>query len=194
MVVLNKIYTRTGDGGETGLGDGSRTEKHAVRVSAYGTVDELNAVVGLARKSAAGDRGQRLGAIQNDLFDLGADLCLPGYGSDQEAEHPPLRISAAQVARLETEIDTMNSGLEALRSFVLPGGSDEAAALHLCRVVARRGERCMVELAAAEAVNPEALAYMNRLSDWFFVAARCANNDGKEDVLWIPGANRGADD
>ncbi|GAB4293546.1 MAG: cob(I)yrinic acid a,c-diamide adenosyltransferase [Roseovarius sp.] len=190
MVVLNRIYTRTGDGGETALGDGRRVAKNAARVAAYGTVDELNATVGLARLHAGAETDAALARIQNDLFDLGADLCRPDPDKDAEAAHPPLRMSDAQVARLEAEIDAMNADLEPLRSFVLPGGSALAAHLHLCRTVARRAERLGVALAAAEAVNPAAIRYLNRLSDWFFVAARIANDSGRTDVLWVPGAHR----
>lgn len=190
MVVLNKIYTRTGDAGETALGNGARVAKHDARVNAYGTTDELNAFVGVARRHASGDLDGLLSLIQNDLFDLGADLCRPDMAKDADAEYPPLRVVAAQVSRLEGEIDAMNARLEPLRSFILPGGSDLAAALHVCRTVARRGERLAVELATHEAINPEVVRYLNRLSDWFFVAARIANDDGRADVLWVPGANR----
>jgi cob(I)alamin adenosyltransferase len=190
MVVLSKIYTRTGDKGETALGDGTRVAKHAARVEAYGTVDETNATVGLARLHATGDIDAALARIQNDLFDLGADLCRPALAKDVEAEYPPLRVVAAQVERLEAEIDAMNAGLKPLRSFVLPGGSALAAHLHLCRTVSRRAERLTVALASAEEVNPAAVKYLNRLSDWFFVAARVANDNGERDVLWVPGANR----
>ncbi|NKB27887.1 MAG: cob(I)yrinic acid a,c-diamide adenosyltransferase [Rhodobacteraceae bacterium] len=190
MVVLNKIYTRTGDGGDTALGNGERVAKHSARVGAYGTVDELNATVGLAALHADGTLAPRLAMIQNDLFDLGADLCRPEMEKDATAEYPPLRIVTAQTDRLEAEIDAMNDALEPLRSFILPGGSALAAHLHLCRTVARRAERLAVELAGTEQVNPAAIKYLNRLSDWFFVAARIANDDGKADVLWIPGANR----
>ncbi len=190
MVVLSKIYTKTGDAGETALGDGSRVAKHAVRVAAYGTVDELNAVLGLARQHATGAVDAQLAAIQNDLFDLGADLCTPGQDKDAEREYPALRIVAAQVLRLEAEIDAMNAKLTPLRSFILPGGSALSAHMHMCRTVARRAERISVELATMEAVNSEGVKYLNRLSDWFFVAGRIANNDGKDDVLWVPGANR----
>jgi cob(I)alamin adenosyltransferase len=190
MVVLSKIYTRTGDAGETALGDGTRVAKHALRVTAYGTVDETNATVGLARQHATAEADDALARIQNDLFDLGADLCRPARPGDDEAEHPPLRVIAAQVERLEREIDAMNDRLQPLRSFVLPGGSPLAAALHLCRTVSRRAERVTVELAATEEVNIHAVTYLNRLSDWFFVAARIANDDGRADVLWVPGANR----
>ncbi len=190
MVVLNRIYTRTGDSGETALGNGARVPKHDLRVEAYGTVDETNAATGLARLHAQGALDGQLEMIQNDLFDLGADLCRPEMERDAEADHPPLRMSDSQVARLETEIDAMNASLEPLRSFVLPGGSALAAHLHLCRTVARRAERLAVALAAQEAVNPAAVRYLNRLSDWFFVAARMANDEGRSDVLWQPGANR----
>ena len=192
MVVLSKIYTRTGDAGETGLGNGARVAKHSARVSGYGTVDETNATVGLARLHASGDLDTALQRISNDLFDLGADLCTPDMHLDAEAKYPPLRMIAAQVLRLETEIDAMNVRLTPLRSFILPGGSALAAHLHLCRTVCRRAERLVVELAETEAVNPEAIKYLNRLSDWFFVAGRIANNDGADDVLWVPGLTRGS--
>ena len=190
MVVLNKIYTKTGDHGETALGNGARVAKHAMRVTAYGTVDEVNATVGIARLHATGETDAALARIQNDLFDLGADLCRPDMHKDGEAEYTPLRVSDNQVARLESEIDTMNKTLEPLRSFILPGGSDLAAYLHLCRTVSRRAERLSVELATMEGVNPAGVKYLNRLSDWFFVAARVSNDGGTKDVLWQPGANR----
>ena len=190
MVVLNKIYTRTGDKGETALVDGTRVPKFSARVAAYGTVDETNSVIGLARLHAAGETDAALARIQNDLFDLGADLGRPAMEKDAEAGYPVLRIVAAQVDRLEAEIDAMNAALKPLRSFVLPGGSALAAHLHLARTVSRRAERLAVELAAAESVNPDAMRFLNRLSDWFFVAARVANDGGGADVLWIPGANR----
>lgn len=190
MVVLNKIYTRTGDAGETALGNGARVAKHATRVSAYGTADELNAAVGIARLHASDTLDDMLARIQNDLFDLGADLCSPDIDKDNEAEYPPLRIIEPQITRLENEIDEMNARLEPLRSFILPGGSALSAHLHVCRTVARRAERLAVELATMEVINPYAVKYLNRLSDWFFVAGRIANNDGKDDVLWVPGANR----
>ncbi|WP_299368210.1 cob(I)yrinic acid a,c-diamide adenosyltransferase [uncultured Tateyamaria sp.] len=190
MVVLNKIYTKTGDAGETALGNGARVAKHAMRVTAYGTADELNSFLGVARLAATGDVDAALGRIQNDLFDLGADLCRPDMEKDAEAEYQPLRMVDAQVERLESEIDAMNAELEPLRSFILPGGSALSAHLHVCRTVARRAERLAVELATMEAINPAAVKYLNRLSDWFFVAARIANNGGKDDVLWVPGANR----
>jgi cob(I)alamin adenosyltransferase len=190
MVVLSKIYTKTGDGGETALGDGSRVAKHSARVTAYGTVDELNAVLGMTRQHATGDMDAQLAAIQNDLFDLGADLCTPGMEKDGDREYPALRIIAAQVDRLEREIDAMNTRLTPLRSFILPGGSALSVHMHMCRTVARRAERLSVELGTVESINPEGVKYLNRLSDWFFVAGRIANNDGKDDVLWVPGANR----
>ena len=190
MVVLNKIYTRTGDDGDTALGNGSRVAKHSMRVTSYGTVDETNATVGLARLHATGEMDAQLAMIQNDLFDLGADLCRPDMEKDGEAGYPVLRMSDAQVERLENQIDAMTKRVEPLRSFILPGGSALAAHLHLCRTVSRRAERLTVELATMESVNPAAVKYLNRLSDWFFQASRIANDDGKADVLWVPGANR----
>lgn len=190
MVVLNRIYTRTGDAGETGLGDGSRVAKHSLRVETYGTVDELNAVLGVARLHAADATDAALGRLQNDLFDLGADLATPDFENDAAAPRPRLRIVADQVARLEAEIDATNAGIGTLRSFVLPGGTPLAAHLHVARTVCRRAERIAVALAAAEPINPEAVRYLNRLSDWLFVAARAANDRGAADVLWVPGANR----
>lgn len=190
MVVLNRIYTRTGDAGDTALGNGVRVAKHSLRVAVYGTSDELNAFVGVARLTAAGDLDAALGRIQNDLFDLGADLCRPEMEKDADADHPPLRVIDAQVERLEGEIDAMNATLDPLRSFVLPGGTPSSAHLHVCRTVARRAERLAVELATMETINPAAIRYLNRLSDWFFVAARVANAGGTGDVLWVPGANR----
>lgn len=193
MVVLSKIYTKTGDAGTTALGSGERVPKHALRIAAYGTVDETNAQVGMARVHlGTGQPGLdgKLLRIQNDLFDLGADLCVPETGKAGAAE--ALRISEAQVKRLEDEIDEMNSELKPLRSFVLPGGSPAAAALHVARTVCRRAERLMVELAVqpGESVGAPALKYINRLSDFLFVASRCANDRGKGDVLWVPGQNR----
>jgi cob(I)alamin adenosyltransferase len=190
MVVLNRIYTKTGDAGETALGNGARVAKHSMRVNAYGTVDETNSVVGIARLVASGDMDAALARVQNDLFDLGADLCRPEMEKDAEAGYPVLRMVEAQVTRLEHEIDAMNTKLQPLRSFILPGGAPLSAHLHLCRTVSRRAERLVVELATMESVNEAAVKYLNRLSDWFFVAARIANNDGKDDVLWVPGANR----
>lgn len=193
MVVLNRIYTRTGDAGTTALGSGERVPKTSVRIAAYGTVDETNSVLGLARVhlgAADGAVDQMLFRIQNDLFDLGADLCVPDRG--KELPYEPLRISDAQVKRLEDEIDQMNGELSALRSFVLPGGSAAAAALHVARTVSRRAERLMVELASLpdEPVSEAALKYINRLSDFLFVAARFINDRGGADVLWVPGKNR----
>jgi len=191
MVVLSKIYTKTGDAGETALGNGARVAKHSLRVSAYGTVDETNATIGMARLHAAGEVDAALQRISNDLFDLGADLCRPDMERDHEAGYAPLRILEGQVLRLESEIDAMIDRLTPLRSFILPGGSALAAHMHLCRTVCRRAERLTVELATMEAINTEAVKYLNRLSDWFFVAGRIANNDGKDDVLWVPGLTRG---
>ncbi|WP_114966182.1 cob(I)yrinic acid a,c-diamide adenosyltransferase [Alkalilacustris brevis] len=190
MVVLNRIYTRTGDAGETALGDGTRVGKASARVESYGTVDELNSTLGLARLHAEGETDAQLARIQNDLFDLGADLCRPDMAADAESPYPVLRMQPQQVERLEREIDAMTSQLEPLRSFVLPGGGPLAAHLHLCRTVARRAERLVVELAGHEEINSDALRYLNRLSDWFFCAARMANDTGRGDVLWVPGANR----
>jgi len=192
MVVLNKIYTRTGDKGETALGTGSRVPKYDTRIAAYGTVDEANSFIGVARQHLTKedtDVDQMLGRIQNDMFDLGADLCTPDMG--EKLDYEPLRISAKQVERLESEIDQLNGELEPLRSFILPGGEPGAAALHVARTVARRAERYMVELAAikGEKVGNEALRYINRLSDFLFVAARYVNDKGKADVLWTPGQN-----
>jgi cob(I)alamin adenosyltransferase len=186
MVVLNKITTRTGDGGTSALATGERRPKSDPRFCVIGTIDELNAHVGLARLDAEGDLDAVLTRIQNDLFDLGADLATPEKPGGRER----LRITAAQVARLEAETDRLNAELSELTSFVLPGGSRLGAALHLCRTVSRRAEREMVGLAAGEPVNPEALRLINRLSDIFFVAARFANDRGAGDVLWVPGGNR----
>ena len=187
MVKLNRIYTKTGDKGETGLGDGTRVPKDSLRIAAYGTVDETNAAIGLARLHTTGEMDAMLARIQNDLFDLGADLCVPD-GAKNAAE--ALRIVDAQVERLEKEIDAMNEALSPLKSFVLPGGTPAAAALHLARTISRRAERLMVELARSEAIGAPALKYMNRLSDHLFVASRYANDKGAKDVLWTPGANR----
>jgi cob(I)alamin adenosyltransferase len=187
MVRLTRIYTRGGDAGATSLGDGSRVAKQSLRVDAYGTVDEANAAIGLARLQSDGAADAMLGRIQNDLFDLGADLCTP---EDSSRSAGALRIAAAQVARLEAEIDALNAGLRPLDSFVLPGGSPAAAHLHLARTVTRRAERLVAALAAAEPVNPEALKYLNRLSDHLFVLSRAVNDNGARDVLWQPGANR----
>ena len=194
MVVLNKIYTRTGDAGNTALSTGERVVKFHTRINAYGTVDETNCHIGMARLHTNTDALQKvdemLARIQNDLFDLGADLCTPDRGEKLEWE--PLRISLAQVERLENEIDDLNAELEPLRSFVLPGGHAAAAALHVCRTVSRRAERLMVELSQEddEPVSEAALQYINRLSDFFFVASRWVNARHDGDVLWVPGANR----
>jgi len=193
MVRLNKIYTRTGDDGTTGLGSGERRLKSDLRVEAYGTVDEANACIGLARLHTAKGHAEldaMLGRIQNDLFDLGADLSVPDTG--KKLDYEPLRIIAAQTARIEADIDRLNKDLEPLRSFILPGGSPAAAALHLARTVARRAERAMVALAqvAGEHVNPEGIRYINRVSDFLFVAGRVVNDNGNADVLWVPGQNR----
>lgn len=193
MVKLNKIYTRTGDDGSTALATGERRSKNDLRIEAYGTVDETNACVGIARTHTAKDHADidaMLGRIQNDLFDLGADLATPANGAD--ANPGALRIVAAQVERLEREIDALNRDLAPLRSFVLPGGSPASAALHLARTVSRRAERLMVDLASrdGEIVSGAAIQYINRLSDFFFVAARAVNDNGKNDVLWVPGKNR----
>lgn len=192
MVVLNKLYTKTGDAGETALGDMSRTPKHAPRVSAYGTVDELNAALGVARLHTQGAEDDALARVQNDLFDLGADLCRPNIAGDAQAGYEVLRMVDAQVTRLEREIDEMTAVLAPLKSFILPGGSALSAYLHVARTTARRAERKATELAAHEPgdVNPAAIKYLNRLSDWLFAAARMANENGQADVLWVPGAHR----
>ena len=210
MVVLNRIYTRTGDGGTTALGTGVRVPKHSQRIAAYGSVDETNAAIGMARQHLAGsvlgsagptgphaDLDAMLVRIQNDLFDLGADLCAPeepraDEGAGQAPKRERLRVSEAQVERLEQEIDGMNAQLAPLRSFVLPGGSPAAAALHVARTVCRRAEREIVALAdqPGEHVSPPVLKYINRLSDLLFVASRTVNDLGKSDVLWVPGGNR----
>ena len=191
MVRLTRIYTRGGDRGETSLSDGSRVKKHALRVEAVGTVDEANAAIGLARLETGSDPqagpDAMLGRIQNDLFDLGADLSTPEGAGGAKG---PLRILASQVERLEREIDAMNAELKPLDSFILPGGTGLAAALHLARTVVRRAERLAVALAERETINPEAIKYLNRLSDHLFVLARAANDKGLSDVLWRPGANR----
>lgn len=193
MVILNKIYTRTGDDGTTALGTGERRTKYDLRVASYGTVDEANACIGLARLHTGDshpDLDAMLGRIQNDLFDLGAELATPDTG--EELGYEPLRIVETQVTRLESEIDAVNKGLGTLRSFILPGGSPAAAALHLARTVARRAERMIVELSLKEGekVGDPAMRYINRVSDFLFVAARAVNDGGKNDVLWTPGQNR----
>lgn len=193
MVILNRIYTRTGDQGQTSLGSGERRPKWDLRIAAYGTIDETNASIGVARISTRGESDvidAMLGRIQNDLFDLGADLCTPDTGADLGYE--PLRIVASQVTRLESEIDLLNKDLEPLRSFVLPGGTPGSAALHVARTVCRRAERLMTELAGREdeKVGEPALQYVNRLSDFLFVASRHLNLRAGGDVLWTPGKNR----
>ena len=187
MVTLTKIYTRGGDKGQTSLGDGRRVHKHDLRVEAYGTVDETNGVVGLARLHTEGEADAMLSRIQNDLFDLGADLCTPETGRKAEGA---LRIVESQVERLESEIDAMNAELQPLTSFILPGGTPASAYLHLGRTVARRAERLMTRLAEAEPINPVTIRYINRLSDHLFVLARVLNDNGAGDVLWVPGGNR----
>ncbi|MDO1584118.1 cob(I)yrinic acid a,c-diamide adenosyltransferase [Rhizobium oryzicola] len=192
MVKLNKIYTRTGDDGTTALVMGPRRLKHDLRVEAYGTVDETNSVIGVARlhTGSMAELDGMLSRIQNDLFDLGADLATPDTGEKPEWE--PLRIVQSQVDRLETEIDRLNADLDPLTSFILPGGSPAAANLHVARTISRRAERVMVDLSTqdGETVAPAALKYINRLSDFLFVAARYANGGGKADILWVPGKNR----
>ncbi len=187
MVKLNRIYTRTGDDGSTGLADGSRRAKDDARVAAYGTVDEANSVIGIARLSADSATDAMLARIQNDLFDVGADFATPG--DDFGADSTSLRATASQVDRLEGEIDAMNADLAPLTSFILPGGSATAAHLHLARTVVRRAERLAVTAAMVETINPTAIRYLNRLSDHLFVLARVANGS-KGDVLWVPGAGR----
>jgi cob(I)alamin adenosyltransferase len=187
MVQLTRIYTRGGDKGKTSLGSGERRAKYDLRVAAYGTVDEANAVIGVARLHTEGDLDAILQRVQNDLFDLGADLCTPEV---EAPEYPPLRVLAEQVERLEREIDTLNGELQPLKSFILRGGNAAAAHLHLACTVARRAEREVVELSDREVVNPEVVRYLNRLSDLLFVMARHANAKGADDVLWVPGANR----
>lgn len=196
-VTLNRIYTRGGDAGQTSLGRGERVPKHDIRVEAYGTTDEANSVIGLARNAIAragsgdprlADADAMLGRIQNDLFDLGADLCTPE--GKTKRDEPALRMVASQVERLEHEIDAMNAELQPLKSFILPGGSEAASWLHLARTVSRRAERCMTHLATEQAINPEAIKYINRLSDHLFVLARRLNDNGAADVLWVPGGSR----
>ena len=187
MVKLDVIMTRGGDGGETSLGDGARVRKDALRVEAYGTVDEANAAIGVLRLHAREDTeaDAMLARIQNDLFDIGADLCVPGEAGAR------LRVADTQSARLEAELAAMNGQMSALKSFVLPGGTAGAAAAHVARTVTRRAERLVVALAAAEEVNPAVIRYLNRLSDHLFVLARRLNGNGAGDVLWVPGATRG---
>jgi len=192
MVVLNRIYTRTGDDGTTALGTGERRKKYDLRIAAYGTLDEANAAIGIARLHTAGDAGldAALAHIQNDLFDVGADLTTPGKGKGPDGAR--LTVTGNQVAWLENEIDRLNAELAPLRSFVLPGGSAAAAYLHLARTICRRGERLIAELRdkPGESVGDDVLKYVNRLSDFLFVAGRYANDKGARDVLWMPGQNR----
>lgn len=193
MVTLNRIYTRTGDDGTTALGNGMRRAKHDARIEAYGTVDETNAAIGVVRlytETGLHDLDQMLAHIQHDLFDLGADLCIPQ--SDTPSEYPQLRMVQTQVDRLEKDLDQLNAMLSPLNSFVLPGGSPAAAHLHVARTIARRAERCIVHLhdIPYEPVNPTAVKYINRLSDFLFVAARYTNNKGVNDILWVPGHSR----
>jgi cob(I)alamin adenosyltransferase len=194
MVVLNRIYTRTGDDGTTALGTGERRKKYDLRIACYGTLDEANAAIGVVRLSTPHDAeiDAMLGRIQNDLFDLGADLCSPDPGKGKGPGGARLAVSEAQVTRLEAEIDCLNADLAPLRSFVLPGGTPAAAHLHLARTICRRAERMMVELAdqPSEEVSAAALKYVNRLSDFLFVASRYVNQQGAGDVLWVPGRNR----
>jgi len=185
MVKLDVITTRGGDGGETSLGDGTRIRKDALRIEAIGAVDEANAALGLLRLHIQGEEDAMVARLQNDLFDLGADLCVPGEGGGRQR----LRIGTAHCARLEAELATMNAALPALRSFVLPGGTPGAAAAHLARTLARRAERTVVRLAAEEWVNPDVVRYLNRLSDHLFVLARRLNGNGAGDVLWVPGGD-----
>ena len=187
MVSLTKIYTRGGDMGETSLGGGERVPKHSLRVSAYGTSDEANAIIGIARLNTEGDADEMLSRIQNDLFDLGADLCTP---EGTARKNGALRITNVQVERLEREIDELNRNLEPLNSFVLPGGTPAGAYLHLARTIVRRCERLLTELATEEAVTQEAIMYTNRLSDHLFVLSRHVNDNGTKDVLWVPGKHR----
>ena len=189
MVGLTKIYTKSGDKGETSLGDGQRVPKDHPRIVAYGTVDELNSVLGLFLSSGAGDESGLIQSIQNDLFDVGADLCVP---ENEDTEQNRLRVTAKQVERVEQAIDRINAGLSPLNSFVLPGGSTAASWCHLARTVCRRAEIKLVTLAGSESINPEVTRYLNRLSDLLFVLARSFNNHGEDDVLWEPGKSQGA--
>jgi cob(I)alamin adenosyltransferase len=189
MVYLNRIYTKTGDSGETSLGDGRRVKKTDLRIAAYGGVDELNAVIGLTVASGLNSElTAMLRHIQNDLFDLGADLCVPE--PEIPPQHPPLRVTSDQVDQLECWIDAQNERLSPLTSFILPGGSLAAAHLHLARTVCRRVEIDVLELAARDQINSHVVIYLNRLSDLLFVLSRVANQDGRDDVLWVPGRNR----
>jgi len=191
MVKLNKIYTRTGDDGTTGLADGSRTNKDCFRVRAYGEVDEANSAIGVARLYMDNvELDRSLARIQNDLFDLGADLSTPTLEDAKEKESKSLRIIQSQIDRLENELDALNADIAPLKTFVLPGGSKPAAYLHLARAISRRAEREIVAMAREEDINPLALKYINRLSDYLFVAARWCNMQGRTDVKWVPGKER----
>ncbi len=185
MVTLNKIYTKTGDKGDTALGDGSRVSKDSERVTAYGNVDELNASIGIVKNYANQEMKGILSEIQNDLFDLGADLCVP---EEKEAKNK-LRISTNQIEKLESNIDLMNKSLKPLKSFILPGGSKTASFMHLSRTICRRAERSLVSLKRHEKINENSLKYLNRLSDWLFVASRLDNQEKSSEVLWKPGEN-----
>lgn len=186
MIKLNKIYTKTGDGGDTALGDGERVLKDSLRVSAYGNVDELNASIGIITLYANTELKRKLKNIQNDLFDIGADLCVP----ISEKNKDRLRLSTNQIETLELEIDEMNSILEPLNSFVLPGGCRSATFLHMARTICRRAERSVVSLRSQEKINDNTLVYLNRLSDWLFVASRVENQENSSEVLWAPGRNK----
>ena len=186
MIKLNKIYTKTGDGGDTALGDGERVLKDSLRVSAYGNVDELNASIGIITLYANTELKRKLKNIQNDLFDIGADLCVP----ISEKNKDRLRLSTNQIETLELEIDEMNSILEPLNSFVLPGGCRSATFLHMARTICRRAERSVVSLKSKEMINENTLVYLNRLSDWLFVASRVENQENSSEVLWAPGRNK----
>ena len=190
MVTLSKIYTKTGDTGMTSLGDGKRVQKDSKRVATYGTVDELNSCVGLARIHCSEEITDKLRLIQNDLFDLGADFCKPySEPKEQDKNLSDIRITNEQVQRIEKEIDEMNRSLEPLKSFVLPGGTMASSQLHVCRTVCRRAERYAVSLGRLEKLNPDALKFLNRLSDWFFVSSRLENDEGKGKALWKPGSS-----
>ena len=190
MILLNKIYTKKGDDGKTELGDGERVEKFATRVESYGTIDELNSLIGTVTCMDINNNLRKsLECIQNDLFDIGADLCLP-QSNLKGGSSQPLRLEKSLTLRLESEIDDMNKDIDPIRSFVLPGGNKIASKLHLCRTICRRAERRVVELMRNEEINLEVLKYLNRLSDWFFVAARKSNDNGKKDILWKPAMNQ----
>jgi cob(I)alamin adenosyltransferase len=190
MVHLTRIYTRGGDSGQTSLGDGLRVPKYALRITAYGTVDEANSTIGVARLHTTGESDAMLLRIQNDLFDLGADLCIPEPQDKSDKKCLSLRVIQSQVDRLEAEIDVMNANLQPIKSFVLPGGRPAAAYLHLARTVTRRAERLITKLSTLEPINPLLIKYVNRLSDHLFVLARWLNDRGVADILWLPGINR----